>query len=165
MTRTPVLPLLILCSALFGRLRHQRRALRLDQLVEVTVDELRAGDRVNLSTDACIVLGNQELLAKAVRNLVENALRHAPGSTVVVTVRPHCVVVDDDGPSELSVAGKPIAPPSTQGSGTGLAIVEWVAYVHGAAFSLLPSTHGGMTATLTFPPPPPARDASPPLQT
>ncbi len=53
--------------------------LRLDLLVEQVVQELpQGGPHVRVHPEASIVLGDPDLLAQAVRNLVENALRHAP---------------------------------------------------------------------------------------
>ncbi|MBE7162882.1 MAG: HAMP domain-containing histidine kinase [Williamsia herbipolensis] len=126
----------------------ERRPLRLDQLVEVTVDELRAGDRVEVVSAGCVVVGNADLIAQAIRNLVENALRHAPDSTVRVTVGDGAVTVQDDG---RGADGDGVGRSAPRGTGTGLEIVEWVAHVHGADFGLDRSPLGGVRAALVFP--------------
>ncbi|KQS07931.1 hypothetical protein ASG04_12260 [Curtobacterium sp. Leaf183] len=128
------------------------RRLRLDQLVEVTVADLEAGDDVQVDARETVVRGNPELIAQAVRNLVENALGHAPGSRVEVTVGERAFVVADDGgaPGRRAVDGRA---PRPAGTGTGLSIVEWVAEVHGGTVELGPSSSGGTRATMRFPEP------------
>lgn len=151
----------------------EQRPLRLDQLVEVTVDDLQAADRVTVEAAATVVQGNADLIGQAVRNLVENALRHAPGSAVVVTVADRCVTVSDTGPAalagapsaglpsggtpavqpaeELSSVGAPAAQAHVLGTGTGLSIVTWVAEVHRAELSFDTSPRGGLEVSLRFP--------------
>jgi two-component system OmpR family sensor kinase len=142
----------------------EQRPLRLDQLVEVTVEDLHAADRVAVDAAATVVQGNADLIGQAVRNLVENALRHAPGSTVSVTVADRCVTVSDTGPAALAgapsagvpSAGTPTGDASAArgqvlGTGTGLSIVTWVAEVHGAELSFDTSPRGGLEVSLRFP--------------
>lgn len=71
------------------------------------------------------------LLTVAVRNLLDNALRYAPGSEVRVTLLADRVVVDDGGPGldEDSIAHafdrhQRLAPDVPGGEGLGLAIVQ-----------------------------------------
>ncbi|WP_067500039.1 HAMP domain-containing sensor histidine kinase, partial [Actinoplanes sp. TFC3] len=77
--------------------------LRLDLLVEQVVEELghRSGT-VPVRTEPTVVLGDPDLLAQAVRNLVENALRHGARdgepARVQVSVAAGTVAVRDDGP-------------------------------------------------------------------
>jgi two-component system OmpR family sensor kinase len=132
----------------------EQRPLRLDQLVEVTVADLHAADRVAVETAATVVQGNADLIGQAVRNLVENALRHAPGSTVSVTVADRCVTVSDTGPAALAEAGSAASSAArghVLGTGTGLSIVTWVAEVHGAELSFDTSPRGGLEVSLRFP--------------
>ncbi|MEU9185232.1 HAMP domain-containing sensor histidine kinase [Streptomyces sp. NPDC048484] len=82
-----------------GAQRAELLPLRLDQLVETTVEELPDHESVTVRSEAVVVLGDPDLLAQAVRNLVENAQRHGgpPGSPVEVTVAPGLVTVRDHG--------------------------------------------------------------------
>ncbi|WP_328492039.1 HAMP domain-containing histidine kinase [Streptomyces sp. NBC_00414] len=82
-----------------GTQRVELVPLRLDQLVETTVEELPDHEYVTVSSEPVVVLGDPDLLAQAVRNLVENAQRHGgpAGSPVEVTVTPGLVTVRDHG--------------------------------------------------------------------
>ncbi|MGW3646240.1 sensor histidine kinase [Streptomyces sp. NPDC000878] len=132
--------------------------LRLDQLVETTVEELPDHESVTVSAEPVVVLGDPDLLAQAVRNLVENAQRHGgpAGSPVEVTVAPGLVTVRDHG------AGVPLADrervfdrgvtggsgATASGTGAGLAIVRWVAELHHGTAQLTDAPGGGLIAEL-----------------
>ncbi|WP_109283939.1 sensor histidine kinase, partial [Streptomyces orinoci] len=143
--------------------------LRLDQVVELTIDELPDRAAVTVSTRPAVVRGDPELLSQAVRNLVENALRHgggSPGQPVAVTVAPGLVTVRDHGPGVPRADREKVfrrgvgAGPHT-GTGTGLAIVRWVAQLHGGTARLLDAPGGGLLAELRLPrESPPAATAS-----
>ncbi|MFE2140702.1 sensor histidine kinase [Streptomyces sp. NPDC059456] len=130
--------------------------LRIDQLVEQTVEELPDRTGVAVTTEATIVVGDPELLAQAVRNLVENALRHGGGTPVHVRVADGRIVVRDRGPGvpakdrerlfERRVTGA-----ASTGTGTGLAIVRWVAELHGGTAHLAAAPGGGLQAELFLP--------------
>jgi signal transduction histidine kinase len=107
-----------------------------------------------------LVHGNPDMLVRAVRNLVENALVHTPtDSTVEITVDARgAISVDDRGP------GVPIADREQifrrfwrrdrrrQGSaGLGLSIVARIAEHHGARISVTDRPGGGATFILSFP--------------
>ncbi|MGA5824125.1 sensor histidine kinase [Kitasatospora sp. NPDC094028] len=130
--------------------------LRLDQLVEQTVEELPDHSGVTLTTEAAIVNGDPELLAQAVRNLVENALRHGGGTPVEVSVTPGRVTVRDHGPGvpakdRTRVFERRVTGPASTGTGTGLAIVRWVAELHRGTAQLSPAPGGGTLAELLLP--------------
>ncbi len=97
--------LLTRARAQAGAQRVELVPLRLDQLVETTVEELPDHESVMVRSEPVVVLGDPDLLAQAVRNLVENAQRHGgpAGSPVEVTVSPGLVTVRDHG------AGVPLA--------------------------------------------------------
>ncbi|OII07007.1 hypothetical protein BIU96_05400 [Curtobacterium sp. MCBA15_008] len=158
-------------SALVGRLLDRARIrsadpasfelepVRLDQVIELAVEEFEdteGGSGVRLDLDPSVVVGHAELLAQAVRNLVENALRHGTGP-VVVALRGDVLMVTDRG-SGIPVrrrravleGGRTTA---AGGTGTGLAIVSWVADVHGADLTLGDAEPHGLRVTLTFPGP------------
>jgi signal transduction histidine kinase len=107
-----------------------------------------------------LVPGNAEMLGRAVRNLVENALVHTPpGTTVEIEIDPAgAITVADRG------AGVPLAEREQifrrfwrrdrrrQGSsGLGLSIVARIAERHGATVSVGERSGGGAVFTLAFP--------------
>jgi two-component system OmpR family sensor kinase len=128
---------------------------RLDQLAHASAD-----GRVSVEAPAPVtVLGDPDALARALRNLVENALLHGPeGGDVRIAVRETggraIVTVSDDGPG-LSGEGAERAferfwranrPDRPAGSGLGLAIVRSTAERHGGSASV-----AGSTFTLDLP--------------
>ncbi|MCW8098168.1 sensor histidine kinase, partial [Streptomyces tauricus] len=82
-----------------GTQRVELVPLRLDQLVETAVEELPDHENVTVSSEPVVVRGDPDLLAQAVRNLIENAQRHGgpPGSPVEITVTPGLITVRDHG--------------------------------------------------------------------
>ena len=120
------------------------------------------------------VLGNHDALADALRNLVENAIGHAPAETEVV------VRVEADGALSVTDAGPGVAPehrelvfdrfwraPSQRaggsGAGLGLAIVAQIAQAHEGAVTLSEPEGGGARFRISLsviPPPVLAEPAS-----
>jgi len=101
-----------------------------------------------------------DLIAEALGNLIDNAVRYTPkGGRVVVEVlsNPLLVRVSDSGPGidklerqsvfERFVRGR-LA--QGEGSGLGLAIVRDIAALHGAVVSLCDSEWGGTAITIAF---------------
>ena len=145
-----------------GAQRVELVPLRLDQLVETTVEELPDHESITVSAEPVVVLGDPDLLAQAVRNLVENAQRHGgpAGSPVEVTVAPGLVTVRDHG------VGVPLADrervfargvtggsgATASGTGAGLAIVRWVAELHHGTAQLTDAPGGGLIAELRLAP-------------
>jgi len=110
-----------------------------------------------------IVTGDRELLAQAIINLVENALRHTPrGSLVKLSARRArgsvALVVRDNGPgipeadrSRVQQRFVRLEPArATPGHGLGLSLVRAIAEAHGACLSL-DDARPGLIATLIFP--------------
>ena len=107
------------------------------------------------------VHGNADAIADALRNLVENAVHHAPpGTEVSVTVGPDgTVTVADRGPGvpaedrqrifERFWRGRGERQP---GAGLGLAIVAEIAKAHGAAVEVGDAPGGGALFSLRFRP-------------
>jgi two-component system OmpR family sensor kinase len=119
--------------------------------------------------------GDEELLRRAIDNLLANVRAHTPGRTTAIVSAARCngsitIAVSDDGPGvppaqlarifDRFYRGGPGrgGPP---GSGLGLAIVNAVAATHhGTAQASLSDPHG-LRITLTLPAPGPAAQADP----
>ncbi|MGR3868450.1 sensor histidine kinase [Streptomyces graminifolii] len=150
-----------------GAQRVELVPLRLDQLVETTVEELPDHDSVTVTAEPVVVRGDPDLLAQAVRNLVENAQRHGgpAGSPVEVAVTPGLVTVRDHGDGvpladRERVFARGVAG-TGPGTGAGLAIVRWVAGLHHGTARLTDAPGGGLLAELRLPAdPPPASSSS-----
>jgi signal transduction histidine kinase len=106
------------------------------------------------------VNGNPDMLGRAVRNLIENALVHTPpGTTVEITVDARgAITVSDRGPGVPPAEREQIfrrfwrRDRRRQGSaGLGLSIVARIAERHGARVSVGDRTGGGAAFTLSFP--------------
>jgi len=135
-------------------------------LARLVIDEFteaRPGGRLQLAVaaDAGTVPGDTDALGIALRNLVDNALRHGgPGAFVRVEVGAGRIAVLDDGPgvpaAELPRLVRPFerGASASEGSGLGLAMVDTVARQSGARLQLRSPTEGGrgFEARLEFPP-------------
>ncbi|MFI1916176.1 sensor histidine kinase [Nocardia sp. NPDC020380] len=138
----------------------------LDDLAGAAAGALRArGDRtVRTDIHPARVVGDSVTLARALRNIVDNAAAHAR-TTVAITSSGNGsrarVTVDDDGP------GIPVADRervfgrfvrleadrarATGGSGLGLAIVAEIAGAHGGSVTVAESPLGGARFVLDLP--------------
>jgi two-component system OmpR family sensor kinase len=145
----------------------QRQRLDLRQLAQLVVDEFaqsRAPDHtLHLVTDStpALVMGDLDALGIAVRNLIDNALKHAgPEARVEVRVQPDEISVTDNGPgapgTDLATLVRPFERGSSlaRGSGLGLSLVQTIAQQSGAELLLTsPLADGrGWRATLWFKP-------------
>lgn len=115
--------------------------------------------RLDMPADPVMVAGDLIALREALRNLIENAIRHGAGSRVTIGVadtgQGPTLSVHDDGPGiatddwarllERFVTGKP------GGTGLGLAIVADVARAHKAQLLLRPADNGDFGVVLVFP--------------
>lgn len=107
------------------------------------------------------IRGHREAIARAVRNLVENALRHSPAGAVVevrtgpgrrLSVRDHGPGVDDADKEvifERFWRGDRSGP---VGAGLGLGIVQATMQAHGGAVRVDDAEGGGALFTLDFEP-------------
>ncbi len=88
---------------------HNLDHVRLDEILEVLVEDCdmeaeAKGCRLDLSaSEPCTVLGDPELLRRAVENVVRNAIRHAPvGTAITIDLESHresaTIAVRDHGP-------------------------------------------------------------------
>ena len=114
--------------------------------------------------DATTVSGDKNALERAVRNLLDNAGRHAGGPTAVHVQRRDGAVlvsVDDGGPGvpvedrervfERFARGPRAARRSLPGAGLGLAIVAETAFRHGGAAWCSAAPGGGARFSLSVP--------------
>lgn len=157
---------LLLLARLDEHETGQRRPVDLDDLAHAEVERVRAlGRSVDGSAvRVAPVVGDERLLGRACRNLVDNALRHASGRIAVGSVVRDgraMLWVDDDG------AGVPVEEREhvferfvrldegrardDGGSGLGLAIVREVARAHGGDAWVTAAPIGGARFVLELP--------------
>jgi signal transduction histidine kinase len=153
-----------------GTLELRRTRVDLTEVVDEALDTVRpiaSRSDVGLAIDAAarvMVDGDAAQLGRVVRNLLDNAIRHAPAGTTVRT----SVVVDgaravvrvvDDGPgfpSELHerafdafTRGDPARDVRTGTAGLGLAIAKGIVNAHDGAICIV--THAGGAVEFTLP--------------
>jgi two-component system sensor histidine kinase MprB len=137
--------------------------LRLDELVGAAVERARRhapAMAFTLEAEPSVVVGCRARLARAVGNLLDNAVKWSPpDATVEVTVAGAEVTVRDHGPG-IAQADLPhvfdrfYRAPSARGlpgSGLGLAIVKHVADAHGGTVVAESAPGGGTLLRLTLP--------------
>jgi two-component system sensor histidine kinase SenX3 len=149
------------------------RCVDLDAVVAEAVDRCRmkANARgialTSVGTHGLLVLGDEDLLVTALRNLLENAVAYSPEQTrVVITIRRA-----SDGHAEVSVTDQGIGIPdrdleriferfyrvdparsrATGGTGLGLAIVKHVMAAHNGKVTVRSAEGTGSTFTLFLP--------------
>ena len=117
--------------------------------------------------DAAVVVGDEARLRQVAANLVGNALAHAPGAEVAVSVRPEgdevVLEVRDDGPGmtegdaarafERFYRADASRSRHQGGSGLGLAIVDATVRAHGGTASITSTPGAGTTVTVRLPAP------------
>jgi len=138
------------------------------QLVQVVVKEFTTaadlrGIRISASADDSIVTGDEDALAIALRNLLNNALRFARTRVAVEVAHADArvtVTVRDDGPGFSDESkrrafhrffrGAEQGRPS-EGAGLGLALVLRVVQLHEGSVELVPGIEGGGGITMHLP--------------
>ena len=159
--------LLLLARSDEGAMQLRHDDVDIDDLLLAEASRLRGIGSVHTVThiEACRTVGDRAALARVVRNLVDNAVRHASG-TVTLNCHPasgHAVVrIADDGPGipardrdrifERFVRPDPTRARSSGGSGLGLSIVAQLARSHGGTVAVGDAAAGGAEFTLTLPP-------------
>jgi signal transduction histidine kinase len=152
-----------------GAMKTRFTAVNLAGLVERVADAFRpdiesTGRSLRVDTGHPLdAQGDAQLLAQAVSNLLDNALRHTPAGAQIVIA-----LTETDGGARLSVTdnGLGVAPVdanrlvqpfecgdpsrSAPGSGLGLSIVAAIARLHDGAFSL-ENAEPGLRAVITLP--------------
>lgn len=141
----------------------------LDDVVLEEVSRVRARNRIGVDISKvgpARVSGEAPQLARLVRNLLDNAERHAVREVHVELGErgPYSeLVVDDDGPGiaaehREAVFGRfvrldPARSPESGGAGLGLAIVAGIVRRHGGTVTIGASARGGARVTVRLPAP------------
>jgi signal transduction histidine kinase len=110
------------------------------------------------------VLGDASLLRRMVRNLLDNAQRHAGGATLVrveVDASGNATLIIEDHGQGVREADRDkifepfysssVAGPSARGAGLGLAIVRQIARAHGGTVSYTTRAGGGSRFVVSLP--------------
>lgn len=157
---------MLLLARLDEHREHARAPLDLDDLALAEVRRLRG---MGVAVDgqgigAGRVVGSEVLLARALRNLVDNAVRHAAEGVTIRVVAAGALVlveVEDDGAGvpadqrelifERFARLDEARARDAGGSGLGLAIVREIARAHGGDVSVGSGAAGGARFTLTLP--------------
>ncbi len=158
--------LLLLARSDEGGLGIRPSTVDVDDLVLDEVHRSATGDRDLdvTAVETARVVGDEALLRRAIRNLVDNAARHAAGQVRVTTATSGTEVVvsvHDDGPGipaperaiafERFVRLDPARSAEHGGAGLGLAIVAEVAAAHGGEVDIDDSPLGGAAVSLRLP--------------
>ena len=158
--------MLLLTRADEGRAADIRREVDVDDVVRAEASRIRR-EHLTVDTSAVAngrVLGDELALGQVVRNLLDNAARHAT-SRIAVAVRQEAgrvvLTVDDDGAGvppgererifERFVRLDEARARDHGGSGLGLAIVREIVRAHGGDASLGESALGGALFVVTLP--------------
>jgi len=158
--------LLLLARSDAGTLRARARPVDLDDVVGEVLSSTQAGDVVlrARSVEPVQVTGDAALLEQVLRNLVENAVRHAVRAVDVSlsSEGSHAVLtVDDDGPGipeseRAEVFQRFVRLDDSRdrkrgGVGLGLAIVAEIVRVHSGRVDVSDSPSGGARLTVRLP--------------
>jgi signal transduction histidine kinase len=145
--------------------REPRKQVDLTAIVQGVVDEMSgAGFPVHMRTAASILYKCQPAaLKRAVRNLLDNAVKYGKSATVELHVAARSIEIniDDDGPGipedELARVLEPFyrlegsRSRETGGVGLGLAIAQAIAHGHGGIVTLRNRPLGGLRAKIMLP--------------
>ena len=124
----------------------------LDEVVARALTGLPGRERVEVDVDEGLpaVLADAGLLERVVANLVDNALRHAPGG-VVVRGLPGRLEVVDHGPGMVAVPPAFGGDRTTGGVGLGLQVARGFLEAMGGELQPGPTPGGGLTMTVVLP--------------
>lgn len=117
-----------------------------------------------ISEPEALVLGREDLLLRAIENVLRNAIRHTPPGSVLVTSlhcfgKDLCIAVEDSGPGVAESALEAIFDPfvrlqdqrSHDGYGLGLAITRQIIEAHGGSVRAMNREHGGLRVEMHLP--------------
>lgn len=155
----------ILSLARLGRSAEAMQPLDLAALVDSAIDDFRdlGADVAFEEPERIVVNGRANLLKRALRNLIDNAVRY--GRRALVRLRSEdgraIVEIDDDGPGipgdRIAAMFEPFTRldesrgSATGGSGLGLALARAIVRDHGGEVSLQNRERGGLRARLAIP--------------
>jgi signal transduction histidine kinase len=142
-----------------------RRPTDVTALVQSVVDDMAdTGLPVTMVPAGSVVLEcRPDALKRAVRNLIDNAVKHGKAARVALQAQPKSIeiAVEDEGPGipeqELARVLQPFyrveasRSPETGGIGLGLAITLSIVEAHGGALKLANRAAGGLRASLILP--------------
>jgi two-component system sensor histidine kinase MprB len=146
-----------------GRAQEPPEELRLDAVVRDAVERARRhapATEFTVTSEPCTVSGSRARLARAIGNLLDNAVKWGPPGAPVevsvgggeVTVRDHGPgIAEDDLPHVFDRFYRAPAARGLPGSGLGLAIVKHVADAHGGTVVADPAPGGGTRLRLALP--------------
>jgi two-component system, OmpR family, sensor kinase len=148
-----------LSQALLVLAREGRAELSSIDLANLAKVIARARGATYIGLDSMLVQGNQILLERALENLLENAIKHAPNTEITVKLEKDAnkvlLSVTDMGagikPAALERASEAFyRAPGTKayGSGLGLAVVENIMKAHGGRLLLENAVPQGLKVTL-----------------
>jgi signal transduction histidine kinase len=154
-----------LALARAGRATETVRPIDLNALADAVVEEfVTLGEPVEmLAGDRLVAEVQPNLLRRALRNLIENAVRHAGSATVSVRMAGDWVAIEvaDDGPgipeAELAHVMEPFVRleasrnRETGGSGLGLTLARSAAQAHRGRLELENRSAGGLIARIFLP--------------
>jgi two-component system osmolarity sensor histidine kinase EnvZ len=148
-----------------GESGEEPETLPIDEWIQETIAPYQRRDaavRVSSLPKRSITLKPQSM-SRAIRNLIDNALRYGSHCWVGVKLRrKQCIItIDDDGPGipeekheEVFRAFKRLEDSrnsETGGAGLGLSIVRDSVYAHGGEITLEGSKHGGLRVVAILP--------------
>lgn len=158
-----------------GNYPVQRAPMYLDELVDEVARAARVlADRKQVSIyvsveEGSAFTGDEDLVRRMIVNLIDNAIRHAPAaSTVAVSLQRantgYEIHISDQGPG-ISIEAQPHiferfyrsetarerTPSDPGGAGLGLAIVQWIARLHGGDVELVTTSRAGTTFRIRIP--------------
>ncbi|MFI6686795.1 sensor histidine kinase [Streptomyces sp. NPDC050485] len=138
-----------------------RQPMRIDQLAETVVEDTDTGEhQVTVHTEPAVVVGDPDLLRRAVANLLGNALVHGhaparPAEIELTVTADGTVTVDDAGPGVPDTLADSLFQRFHSGSGStglGLSIASWIAHAHDGSLDVGTSPRGGARFTLRLSP-------------
>ena len=161
--------LLLIAEAEAGSVRESMQELSLRDLIEGVgelygplAEEKNLRFSVVIPTEGAVIRGNRNLVSQALANLVDNAIKYAPGGgSVAVELENHgsdsVLVVADHGPGIPAEDRERVtqrfvrleSSRNSPGTGLGLSLVAAVARLHEATLTF-EDNHPGLRATLVF---------------
>lgn len=155
-----------LMAAAAGRSTGKPERLDIVSLVESLHEDLAELNQpvdFRVPDEMPIVRGNSDELIRALRNILENAVRYGHRASTSLEAGPQSVRihVEDDGPgipeSDMASVFEPLVRleqsrnRDTGGHGLGLHIARSIIEAHGGSISLANRPEGGLIATVTLP--------------